>query len=95
MIDVIVNRPALGIGFHALLELENSRCRFLRGKRRAGNCLLISQVLQPCIQCHSQRGRSRLERRRLLIVTVIRQELLPACFQRNAYLGALAHELHP
>jgi len=48
MIDVIVNRPAFGIGFHALLELENHR-----------------------------------------------QKFLTACFQRNAYLGALACELHP
>ncbi len=27
--DVIVNSPALGIGFHTLLQLENAGCRLL------------------------------------------------------------------
>ena len=66
MVDVIVNSPAFGVGFHALLQLENAGSRLLRGAWRGQRRLLISELFQPCFQRQALRRRFRFERRRLL-----------------------------
>jgi hypothetical protein len=53
-IDVIANSPALGIGLHALLQLEDTGRRFLWGTRRDGIRFLIGKASQPCFERQSR-----------------------------------------
>jgi hypothetical protein len=53
MIYVIVNSPAFGIRFDALLQLENAGSRFLRSARRRGGRFIASELLQPLLQGQS------------------------------------------
>ena len=67
MIDVIVNRPAFGVGLGTLLYFENAgRCR-LRPLELVRGRFLFSYLLKPAFKGKALRRRIRFQRRRLLI----------------------------
>jgi hypothetical protein len=93
-IYVIVNSPALRIGLHALLQLENAGHRLLWGTWRDGIRFLTGEVLQPRFKRQSLRRGFRLESPRLLVGVQLRScaYCLPVSSQGKTF-GAVCHEL--